>query len=370
MLGTIGIIIVVVLAFSLLILIHEFGHFIVAKLSGVWVEEFGLGLPPRIFGKKIGDTIYSLNWLPIGGFVRLHGETSEEGVTKPTKAFVNKSKKARIAISIAGVIMNFILAIVCFAIVFSIMGIPTGKVLVKVINVANDTPAATAGFLSGDVVKKVGTNEITNTEEFKSKIDEFRGKRVEIDVIRNEKETVLTVTPRVNPPDGQGPLGVEISDIPQIYFPPIWQRPFVAAWYGTKQAVTATKAVIFGLGEAAKDASHGKVPEHSAGIVGIFAIFVYFAKTGLIDVVNLIGVISLNLAVINLVPFPPLDGSRILSVIIEGIFGKKLESKIEEKINLIGFAILIGLAALISVREIVQLIHAGSITTFVESILK
>src|SRR5260221_868308 len=250
------------------------------------------------------------------------------------------------------------------------MGITTGKVLVKVINVANDTPAATAGFLSGDVVKKVGTNEITNTEEFKSKIDEFRGKRVEIDVIRNEKETVLTVTPRVNPPDGQGPLGVEISDIPQIYFPPIWQRPFVAAWYGTKQAVTATKAVIFGLGEAAKDASHGKVPEHSAGIVGIFAIFVYFAKTGLIVVVNLIAVISLNLAVINLVPFPPLDGSRILSVIIEGIFGKKLESKIEEKINLIGFAILIGLAALISVREIVQLIHAGSITTFVESILK
>src|SRR6266446_7449854 len=120
-------IIKVVVAFSLLIILHEFGHFIIAKISGVWVEEFGMGLPPRIFGKKIGETVYSLNWLPIGGFVKLHGETSSDQVVYPDRAFTNKKPLTKIAITLAGIVMNLILAVACFAIVYVIMGIP-GKI--------------------------------------------------------------------------------------------------------------------------------------------------------------------------------------------------------------------------------------------------
>lgn len=355
--------------FSLLILIHELGHFIVAKRSGVWVEEFGLGLPPRIVGRKIGETLYSLNLLPIGGFVKLHGETTEDGVTKPNRAFLYKSKKVRIAVTLAGIIMNFILAIFCFSVVFSIQGIPSDKVDVKIINVSSDSPAGRGGMLSGDVVKKVADQDVTTTKDFQSKIDQFKDKKVAIEVERSGEIVKLTLTPRGNPPEGEGPLGVVIADAPQIYFPPWWQRPFVAAIYGTRHAVETTLAVFGGLGGAAKEVSQGQAPKSLTGVVGIFAIFIYFAELGMLDLINLIGVISINLAVVNLIPFPPLDGSRVLSTIIEGLFGKKLKPHIEEKINLIGFILLVLLMVLISVREVPKLIHSGSINNFVENLI-
>ena len=115
----IGSIIIFLIVLSILVLVHEFGHYIVAIWKGVWVEEFGLGYPPRATGKKIGETLYSINWLPLGGFVKLHGEQSEEGVTKPDRAFVNKSKGARAMIIVAGIIMNLILAVVLFYIYIS-----------------------------------------------------------------------------------------------------------------------------------------------------------------------------------------------------------------------------------------------------------
>src|SRR5260221_3691984 len=176
----------VILAFSALIILHEFGHFIIAKISGVWVEEFGLGLPPRIFGKKIGDTIYSLNWLPIGGFVKLHGETSGDEVVYPERAFTEKRKLTKIAITLAGIVMNFILAIFCFAIVYSITGIETNIIDVKIIAVTNDSPAAAAGILSGDIIKDVAGNKITSTDNLKGEIDNYKGKRVTIYIEREE----------------------------------------------------------------------------------------------------------------------------------------------------------------------------------------
>lgn len=355
--------------FSLLILIHELGHFLIAKRNGVWVEEFGLGLPPRLLKKKIGETIYSLNLLPIGGFVKLHGETTEDGVTKPDRAFINKSKKVRIAVTLAGIIMNFLLAIACFSLVYSVQGIPTDRVDVKIINVSPDSPAGRGGMLSGDVVKKVADQEVTTTQDFQNKVDQYKDKRVVVEVERNSEIVKLTLTPRGSPPEGEGPLGVVIADAPQIYFPPIWQRPFVAAVYGTKHAIEATGAVFGGLGSTAREVSQGQAPKSLTGVVGIFAIFIYFAELGMLDLVNLIGVISINLAVINLIPFPPLDGSRVASTIIEGLFGKKLKPKWEEKMNLIGFGLLILLMVLITAREIPKLIQSGSINNFVENLI-
>src|SRR3989304_6555702 len=121
---------------SLLVLVHELGHFFVARWAGIWVEEFGFGLPPRILGKKFGQTIFSLNLLPFGGFVKLHGEGSEEGVSKPKRAFINKSKKARVAVLLAGVLMNFLLGILAFGIVYSFSGVPKESQNVRIVDVS------------------------------------------------------------------------------------------------------------------------------------------------------------------------------------------------------------------------------------------
>src|SRR3989337_3302861 len=119
-----GSILIFIFVLSLLVLVHEFGHFIVARLSGVWVEEFGFGLPPRIWGKKIGETIYSINLLPFGGFVRLHGENSEDEVKEPKRAFINQDKKTRSKIILAGGFINFVIALLCFSLTYSLTGIP------------------------------------------------------------------------------------------------------------------------------------------------------------------------------------------------------------------------------------------------------
>lgn len=363
------IIVKVVVAFSALIILHELGHFIVAKISGVWVEEFGIGLPPRIVGIKIGGTLYSINWLPVGGFVKLHGETAGDQVLYPDRAFTNKRKTTKILITLAGIAMNFILAIVCFAIVYSVVGIETSKIDVTVEGVTANSPAAAAGLQANDIVKKVDDTSVTSTTQFQSVINNFKGKAVEIDVLRSKDIKALNITPRANPPVGEGPLGVEISDVPEIYFPPIWQRPFVGAWYGLKQAIILSKAVIFGLGSAAQSVGKGQAPKGVVGVIGIFALFVEFAKLGILPIINLVGVISINLAIINIIPFPPLDGSRVAIAIAEWITRRKITPDLENKIYLAGMIILLSLMVLITAREVPQLIKSGSLSKFAGSIL-
>src|ERR1035437_773871 len=149
-------ILIFLLVLSILVLVHELGHFLVAKHAGIKVEEFGFGLPPRLIGKKIGETIYSINALPFGGFVRLYGEQDEEGVKNFKRSFLHKSKKTRASVVIAGVIMNFILAIVAFAIVYFFTGIPRDTGKLSVIDVSPSSPAQTAGIVVGDVITKIG----------------------------------------------------------------------------------------------------------------------------------------------------------------------------------------------------------------------
>lgn len=361
----------IIIAFSILVLIHELGHFIVAKKSGVWVEEFGLGLPPRIFGKKIGETLYSINWLPIGGFVRLHGETSSDEVTDPKRAFTRKSKPKRIVITLAGIVMNMILGVVCFSALFWAFGVPaTGKFDLVITDTVKDTPAYTAGVKAGDIVKKVDGVDVSGDENlFKSEVDKNKGKEIVFEVKRGNNLVDLKLTPRANPPAGQGSLGVEFESDQAVYYPPLWQRPFVVAWYGIKQTFTLSKAIIFGLGQAAQSVSHGQAPKGLAGPVGIVALFWDFAQLGFLPLVNLVGVISVNLAIINLIPFPPLDGSRIALVIAEWITKKKLTAKMEERVYLVGFIILIGIMVLVTSREIPALIKSGSLTKYANTLL-
>lgn len=350
---------------SLLVIVHELGHFLVAKKNGIWVEEFGFGLPPKLFGKKIGETIYSINALPFGGFVRLHGEMTKEGVTKPNKAFVNKSLWVKTAVITAGVIMNFLLAILMFAIVYSFTGIPKELKEVKVLDVATNSPAQIAQIIVGDKILSVDGVNVSNVPEFIKQIDDKKGKKVKLEL----QDRTVTIVPRATPPAGEGPLGVAITDV-ETYFPPLWQRPFYGAYYGTKDAIFWSKNVINGFINIFADLLHGRSPQDVSGPVGVFAITTEVAKTGILSLLNLIGIISINLTFLNIIPFPALDGGRLLFIIIEAIFGKKITPKFEAIVHTIGMVILLLAILAITIKDIRGLISAGSISSFLERMVK
>lgn len=351
---------------SILVLVHEFGHFWTARKNGILVEEFGFGLPPRVFGKKIGETIYSINLLPFGGFVKLHGEQIEEGISDPKRAFLNKSKLARTLVIIAGVIMNFALAVVCFAIVYSFIGIPRETNKIKVLDIAEDSPALTSGLLVGDIIKMADGQGFTTVPDFIKYVDTRRGKKVNIELEDGKK---LTITPRDNPPEGQGPLGVVISTS-ETYFAPIWQRPFYGIYYGFKDAFFWGKNIITGLGVMITGLFQGDVPKDVSGPVGIFAVTSEVAKTGILSLINFIGILSVNLAILNIIPFPALDGGRLLFIGIEALFGRKVVPKVEAMIHTAGMVLLLTLIVLISISDVRRLIAAGSIANFINSMVK
>lgn len=360
---------VAITVLSIIILVHEFGHFIVAKKSGVWVEEFGLGLPPRVFGKKFGDTLYSINALPLGGFVRLHGETLDEPTTDPKRAFVNKPKRVRIAVALAGIFMNFILAIVCFVIVYSVGGIK--KEVIKITEIAANSPAEQAGVQVDDRIFKINGNEIITTDEVGSVVGRNKGKQIEFTVQRivdeQTQEVSFEITPRLDPPEGEGAMGIAFgaTDVETVY-PPLLQRPI----YGIKNTFKLTGAIFGGFVQISQDVSQGEAPEGVLGPVGIFAIIAeFFKRYGILGVMELAAIISLNLAVFNLIPFPPLDGSRVAFIALESVVGRKRLPKIEAYSQQLGMLILIVLFIVMTANELPKLLSAGSLSQFVESII-
>jgi regulator of sigma E protease len=362
-------ILVFLLVLSVLILVHEFGHFIMARRAGILVEEFGFGLPPRLIGKKVGETIYSINWLPFGGFVRLHGENYEEGITNPKRAFLNKNKKTRVGIIVAGVVMNFLLGILAFAIVYSFSGIPKDTKTLKVVDVSAGSPAQSAGVVVGDVITKVGKDSVISVNDFIGKVGEQKGKSVNFEILRNGGTVKLQMKPRENPPAGEGPLGVTITTT-EIYYPPVWQRPFYGVYYGFKEALFWGKNIAMGLGSIIVDAFHGHAPKDVSGPVGIFAVTSQAAKNGILTIINFVGILSINLAILNIIPFPALDGGRLLFIGIESIIGKKVIPKVEATIHSIGMIILLALILAITIGDIRRLIVNGGIDGFLKSVTK
>lgn len=358
-------ILIFLLVLSILVLVHELGHFIMARRAGIWVEEFGFGLPPRLVGKKIGETIYSINALPFGGFVRLHGEQEEEGVTDKARAFLYRGKKVRISVIVAGVVMNFLLSILAFGIVYSFQGIPKDTHKIKVVDIAPDSPALTSGLVVGDVITSADGKMFSKVDDFINYVDTQKGKKVKI---WTESGKILTITPRENPPAGEGPLGVIITST-EIFYPPVWQRPFYGIYYGFKDAIFWGQTIILGLWGIIAGLFHGQAPQGVSGPVGIFAVTSEAAKSGVLTLINFIGILSVNLAILNILPFPALDGGRLLFIGIESITGRKVLPKVEATIHTAGMIILLALLLLITISDIRRLITAGGIPGFINSMV-
>lgn len=349
--------IIFAVALSTLVLVHEFGHFFAAKKTGVKVEEFGLGLPPKIVGKKIKGTIFSLNWLPIGGFCKLYGEDSEQ---KGSSAFNNKKPWQKMVIVLGGVLMNLIMAVVIFSVVYAILGVPKEVDKVTVIGVAKDSPAEKAGLKENDWIKSVGGVEIKTPNELTNEVGKYKGKNVELIVVGDvgnglKPFRTLQIEVRENPPAGQGSIGVAISNTEMV--PIKWYEIHKGVAAGFKEAYFWGKIIMQGVGKMVGGLLTGHVPKDVSGPIGMFeATSSIKANQGMLALIHFFGVVSVNLAVVNVLPFPALDGGRILFVFYEMIFRKKANQKFELAVNNVGMLILLMLILLITVGDVGRLI--------------
>lgn len=368
---TILLVIVALLVLSFLVVIHEFGHFVAAKIVGVWPEEFGIGLPPRVWGKKFGTTLWSINALPLGGFVRLHGEVGAD--TKDTNkslAFSSKSKLARAFIAVAGVLMNFLYAIFAFSLIFYVAGIPSG---VKIGSVSPNSPAYTLGIKKGDTLLSLNNKPIYNPAFFGSEVLKNKGKSLEvkfIDSVTNETRQSSVVL-REKAPEGEGLLGVSYDAVPATYLELTGiNKFFTSIYYGALETYDFSSLILSEFGKMFSTLFTGHVPSGLTGPLGVVGVTAQVAKQGLLDLISFSALISINLAIINLVPFPPLDGSRVLFLGIESVVGRKKLPKFEEKIHTIGMYLLLSLMLLLTIREVPKLITSGSLSGFVEKLIK
>ena len=354
--------IIFILVLGILILTHEWGHFITARKSGLTVEEFGFGFPPRIFSIKRGETLYSINLLPLGGFVKILGEDGTE--PDNPKSFSSKPVGIRSLIIASGVFMNFLLAALLLVMGFYI-GLPqiidknnealAKNVEIQIVAVSNNSPAEKAGIKMGDIIKYVKSgnknvviNEISILQE---NINDHKGKEITIAVQRGKEIFKIKAVPRINSPEGEGALGIALAKTGIISYP--WYKSF---WLGIKSTFIISWEIIKGFGSLLKNLiASGTIPRDISGPVGIAVLTNQAATLGFIYLLQLVAIISLNLAVLNLIPFPALDGGRLLFLGIEKIKGSKVNPKIENAIHSIGLVLLLALVILITYKDIIKL---------------
>lgn len=358
-------IVVFILILSVLVLIHELGHFIMAKKFGIKVEEFGYGFPPRVWGKKIGETIYSINLLPIGGFVKLYGE-DEAGAgrldlktkekTSKTKdedrAFYARPVWQRAIIVVAGVVMNFLLATVIISYLYAFQGVPQLGDKVSIVALVPHAPAQEAGLKVGDTILSVDGQKMTTSDAVISYTKEHLGKPIHLEVQtdKGQKES-LTVTPRVKYPSNEGAMGIAISQNVVTKKYPWYEAPFV----GLKESVKDSWMILQGLWQAVTQvAQKREVPAGLAGPVGIAQLTGQFIKIGPGAVLSLVSLLSLNLAILNILPIPALDGGRLFFILVEGITRRKVNQKFESYAHAVGMALLLALIVFITFHDLVR----------------
>lgn len=339
-----------VVVFMGIILAHELGHYFAAKISKVKVDEFGIGYPPRIWGKKIGETVYSINVLPFGGFTKLSGEEDP----KAERSLASKSRFTRIFVMAAGALVNALLPILLFSIAFMVPhDVATGQIAIA--SVAADSPAASAGLMTGDIIVAINGQPIDEFSDISTIVAANLGKEISLDIQRppGEAKTVLLI-PRQNPPQGQGAMGIQSRALTTRKGEPFWR----AIPLGVKQ--TFDTIVLFK--DAILSLFTGTSQIQFTGPVGIAQLTGEAAQAGFSFLLLFAGFLSLNLAIINLLPLPALDGGRIVFVALEWLRGgKRISPRVEGIIHMVGFLLLIALALIVTYQDILRLIRGESI---------
>jgi regulator of sigma E protease len=347
-------IIVGIIVLSVLIIVHELGHFIAAKATGVKVEEFGIGFPPRLYGREWRGTIYSINWIPFGGFNKIAGEVDPA----VPKGLASRGYGVRMLVLGGGVIMSLLLPFVLLAVAYMVPhDVVSGRVVIE--DVSPNSPADIAGIKPGDAIISINDEPLRNASELSRYVQLNLGKEITVSVEHSDgnAETVA-LTPRWRPPEGEGSMGVinvqtEDAVVLSESYPP-WEAVPIGA-RSCIEALVLYKNGIVGM-------ILGTIPFTPAGPIGIVQVTGEVAQSGISPVLELTAFISIALAITQLIPFPALDGGRMLFVIIEWIRrGKKVSARTEGIVHSIGFIILFALLILLTYQDLFRWITGGSL---------
>ena len=318
------------LVFLLVVMLHEFGHFSIAKLSGIKVNEFSIGMGPKIYQKQKGETFYSLRALPVGGYVAMEGE--EENSHDP-RAFNNVSIVKRMAVVLAGAFMNFVLAFIAFTIIFSIAGYGSSEIE----KVISNSPADKAGIQSGDLIIKINENKVKDIYDINSIIS--KNQKEEMDFQINREGNILNV--KIKP---------EYSVENQIYLIGITSKLdysiLKSISLGANRTLEMSKLIL----KSIKMMFSGSFKmEYLSGPVGVVQLIGSESSKGFLNFLQILGLISVNLGVFNLLPIPALDGGKFLFLLIEALRGKPIDEKIEQGLSLIGISLLFSLMIYVTI---------------------
>jgi regulator of sigma E protease len=346
-------IVVGILVLSVLILAHELGHFIMAKATHCWVEEFGIGFPPRLWGKKIGDTIYSINWIPFGGFNKISGEIDPQA----PRALAARKYWVRLLVLSGGILMNLLLPFVLMAIAYMVPhDVVQGQVVVQ--EVAPNSPAAVAGIQVGDTILTVNGVPADNYGTLSREVQLNLGAEISLEVQHTDTsvETVYLV-PRWKPPEGEGAIGIASNTT--NYTIVSESLPF---WRAIPEGATSVWDALVLYKNGIIEMFMGVVPFTPSGPVGIIQVTGEVAQAGVSPVLELTAFISIAIAVTQLIPFPALDGSHLLFVIIEWLRGgKRVSPRVQTIVHSTGFIVLLVIMLLITWQDIARWVSGGSL---------
>jgi len=348
-----------IIILGVLVFVHELGHFVAAKRSGMRVDEFGFGFPPRLFGIKRGETTYSINLIPLGGFVKIVGE--DGGEATDVRSFGNKPAWQRAIVLIAGVAMNAILAWFLISLALG-LGLPSvvgeneqlggsakiRNVSIGILDVQAGSPADIAGIKPGDTISKINFEPIISVQQVQDATKVDAGKPTVYTIKRGKEVFEKTLTPRVNPPAGQGALGVGLASVGYVSYP--WYIAPIKGFVAVYNLVALTVTTLIGILGQVFRGQH--VSAALSGPIGIAILTKDVTQLGFVYLVQFTAVLSINLAIINIIPFPALDGGRVLFLFIEKIRRKKMSISTEQWINTAGFLVLIGLMVLVTFMDV------------------
>ena len=348
-----------VVSLGILIFIHEFGHFVAAKLFGIKVERFSLGFGPRLLGKEVGDTDYRISAFPLGGYVKMLGESGEEEIAEELKpvSFSHQPLRRRFAVVAAGPSSNLLLAVLLYALIFAFFGLT--KTTTDIGSVTPDSPAATAGLQADDKVLEVNGVEVQEWSDLSELIQKSGGKSVQLKLQRGDKVFAVELTPEIR--KTQTILGEEVNRpligiVASNNFIVEKINPFQAMYYAVDQTVAMIKLTFVVLGKLFAGAIS---PKTLAGPIGIAQMSGQVAKAGPLAFLSFLALLSINLGILNLLPIPILDGGHLLFFCIEGVMGKPLSIKKREVAQQVGLFLLIALMVFVFYNDIYRLIDPG-----------
>ena len=350
---------IAILTIGILVILHELGHFFAAKKFGVNIEEFGIGLPPRLFGKKYGQTMYSVNALPIGGFVRMEGE---EKRSNSPRSFSKKPLWQRFCIVAAGVFVFWVIAVFIFTFLGATYGIPTAipdsqenvaNPHVRIIGIANDSPAEKAGLQAGDTILNFADQTISKVSQIQELSGLYAGQQVSLQIQRGKELLPVTVTPREMPPTGEGPIGIALTRAGLVQYS--WVEAPVQGVLRTWQ-ITSSIFEMFGILISRLAGGEGlPAGAQISGPVGVIDLLKNSLALGVPSFLSFVAVISVYLAIFNTIPIPALDGGRMFFILLEGVRRRPLPEKLEQRLILISFLVLIPLILWVTVGDLKRL---------------